>query len=135
MPVLAWSEKYSINVAEIDEQHKKLCGYVNKLHAGVEAKIDKEELRQLVLDLVEYTRFHFASEERLMAENGMAADTSHHSEHQLLLRRLEQIVKAVSRGKHPAFHSEYDVSNDWFLAHIKGFDKKLGTFLNSKGIY
>lgn len=66
MPTLVWSEKYSVNVAEIDAQHKQLLEHVNRLHAGVAAKIDKEDLRQLVLDLIEYTRFHFSTEERLM---------------------------------------------------------------------
>lgn len=135
MPVLVWSEEYSINVAEIDAQHKKLLEHVNNLHAGVEAQIDKEDLRQLVLDLVEYTRFHFGEEEKLMKQHGMEHIKKHHKEHKLLLRYLQQIVEAISEGKRPAFYSEYDVSNDWFLAHILGFDKKMGAYLNSKGVY
>ncbi len=135
MPILVWSEEYSVNVAEIDAQHKTLLEHVNKLHAGVTAKIDKEALRQLVLDLVEYARFHFASEEQLMKEHALEFADIHHRDHELLLRHLEHIVQAVSRGKHPAFYSEYDVSNDWFLAHILGFDKKLGAALNRKGVF
>ena len=135
MPILVWSDEYCINVAEIDEQHKQLLEHVNKLHAGVEAQIDKEDLRQLVLDLVEYTRFHFASEEKLMKQHGMENSKKHHKEHKLLLKYLGHIVDAISEGKRPAFYSEYDVSNDWFLAHIMGFDKQLGVFLNRKGVY
>lgn len=135
MPILVWSEEYSINVAEIDAQHKKLLEFVNKLHAGVAAEIDREELRGLFEDLVEYTRFHFESEEKLMAEHGMATDTMHHKDHKLLLQQLEKIVDAISRGKQPAFYSQYDVSNDWFLAHILGFDKRMGAALNSKGVF
>jgi hemerythrin len=135
MPILVWSDEYSINVAEIDEQHKKLLEHVNKLHAGVEAQIDKEDLHQLVVDLYEYTRFHFASEEKLMKQHGMEHTKKHHKEHKLLLRHLHHICNAISEGKRPAFYSEYDVSNDWFLAHIMGFDKKMGAFLNTKGVY
>lgn len=135
MPILVWSDEYSINVAELDEQHKELLQHVNKLHAGVEAQIDKQDLHQLLSDLYEYTAFHFASEERLMKQHGMSNVKKHHKEHKLLLKHLKQICNAVSEGKRPAFYSEYDVSNDWFLAHIMGFDKQLGTFLNSKGVY
>lgn len=60
---------------------------------------------------------------------------NHHQDHGLLLRHMNHIVDAISEGKRPAFYSEYDVSNDWFLAHILGFDKKMGAFLNSKGVY
>lgn len=135
MPILVWSDEFSINVAELDEQHKELLEHVNKLHAGVEAQIDKQDLHQLLAELYEYTAFHFASEERLMKQHGMKNVKKHHKEHKLLLKHLKHICNAVTEGKRPAFYSEYDVSNDWFLAHIMGFDKQLGTYLNSKGVY
>ena len=135
MPVLVWSEDFSVNVAEIDAQHKKLCDYVNRLHAGVEARVDREDLRRLLGDLVEYTRLHFATEERLMEEQGMHPSTSHRKEHNTLLSLLEDTLRSISVGNHPIFYSEYDVSNDWFLAHIMNHDKKLGAFLNSKGVF
>ncbi len=135
MPVLVWSEDFRVNVAEIDAQHMKLCDYVNKLHAGVEARVDREDLRQLLVDLVDYTRLHFATEERLMHEHGMQPAAGHRKEHETLLGLLEDTVTAVSEGNHPIFYSEYDVSNDWFLAHIMNHDKKLGAFLNSKGVF
>ncbi|MGB5742544.1 MAG: hypothetical protein WBM65_09020, partial [Sedimenticolaceae bacterium] len=62
-------------------------------------------------------------------------DNKHHKEHRLLLKHLDYICNAISKGERPAFYSQYDVSNDWFLAHIMGFDKTLGAFLNSKGVY
>ena len=135
MPTLVWSNDYSINVAEIDEQHKKLLEHVNKLHAGVEAQIDEQALHQLVVDLYEYTVFHFAFEEKLMKKHGMDHIKTHHEEHKLMLEHLKDVCNAMSDGKRPAFYSEYDVSDDWFLAHIKVSDQKMGAFLNSKGVY
>ena len=69
MPILNWSEEFSINVAEIDAQHKKLLEHVNNLHAAVEAKIDKTDLRQMLVSLVEFTRLHFSTEEKLMKKS------------------------------------------------------------------
>jgi len=135
MPTLVWSNDYSINVAEIDEQHKKLLEHVNNLHAGVEAQIDNQVLHQLIVDLYEYTVFHFAFEEKLMKKHGMDHIEKHHEEHKLMLEHLKDVCNAMSDGKRPAFYSEYDVSDDWFLAHIKGSDQKMGAFLNSKGVY
>ena len=135
MPILVWSDDFSVNVAEIDEQHQKLLEHVNKLHAGVEAQIDKQDLHQLLVELYDYTAFHFASEEKLMNQHGMKNVKKHHKEHKLLLKHLNRICNAISDGKRPAFYSQYDVSNDWFLAHIMDFDKRMGDFLNSKGVY
>ena len=134
MPILNWSEEFSINVAEIDAQHKKLLEHVNNLHAAVEAKIDKTDLRQMLVSLVEFTRLHFSTEEKLMKKHGLEHAT-HHQEHQVLLKHMEDLVEGVSRGQYPIFYSDYDVSDDWFLTHILQFDKKLGELLNSKGVY
>jgi hemerythrin len=135
MPILVWSDDYSVNVAEIDEQHKKLLEHVNKLHASVEAQIDKQDLHELLVELYDYTAFHFAFEEKLMDQHGMKNVKKHHKEHKLLLKHLKHICNAVSDGKRPTFYSQYDVSNDWLLAHIMDFDKKMSAFLNSKGVY
>ena len=135
MPILTWSEEYSINVAEVDAQHKKLLEHVSNLHTAVEARIDKEELRLMLEDLVGFTRFHFSTEERLMQEHGLENVEMHHKEHHVLLKHMEDLVDGVSKGNYPTFYSDYDVSNDWFLTHILKFDKKLGEYLNSKGVY
>ena len=135
MPILVWSDDYNVNVAEIDEQHKKLLEHVNNLHAGVEAQIDKQDLQKLLVELYDYTVFHFASEEKLMDRHGMKSLKEHRKEHELLLKHLKYICNAVSDGKRPAFYSQFDISNDWFLTHIMDFDKKMSAFLNSQGVY
>ena len=96
MPILVWSDDYSINVTEIDEQHKKLLEHVNKLHAGVEAQIDKQDLHQLVMDLYEYAVFHFSFEEKLMKQHGMDHIKKHHKEHKLLLKPVADSNQAPS---------------------------------------
>jgi len=135
MSILTWSEDFSINVAEIDAQHKTLLKHVSDLHAAVKAQIDKEELRQMLVELVDYTRFHFSTEERLMAENGLENVDTHRIEHRVLLKYMEGLVDGVSKGNYPTFYSDYDIADDWFLNHILNFDKKLGDYLNSKGVY
>ena len=89
----------------------------------------------MLVDLVEYTRFHFSTEEKLMEKHGSGIVEKHQKEHNLLLRHMEDLLESVSQGTYPVFYSDYDVSNDWFLAHILKFDKKLGEYLNSKGVY
>ena len=135
MPIVAWSEEYKVNVAEIDEQHQQMLELVNKLHAAVEARIDKTELMDMLSDLVEFSRMHFSMEEGLMREHGYPGLTEHHKEHRQLLGYLIDLVEGVSVGRSLGFYSDYDVSTDWALTHICETDKSLGLFLNSKGIY
>jgi len=135
MPITTWSDEYSVNVREIDVQHQKMLELVNDLHSAVEACIDKNGLKSLLVELLEFTRLHFSTEEQLMEKHDYPELAEHHKEHRMLLQHLSDLVDAVSRGKSPTFCSDYDVSTDWALIHIIEFDNSLGAFLNSKGVY
>lgn len=135
MPVVTWREEYKVNVREIDDQHKKMLQLVNHVHAAVEARINKDDLLDLLTALAEFTRVHFSTEERLMKKYDYPDLAKHHKEHKLLLRYLVDLMDAVSSGKKLTFYSDYDVSTDWVLIHISECDKSLGAFLNSKSVY
>ncbi|MCB1831717.1 MAG: hemerythrin family protein [Chromatiaceae bacterium] len=133
MPIVTWSEEYDVNVEKIDKQHRHLLQLVNDLHAAVEACIDKNKLRKMLIELTEFTRTHFATEEQLMIKHDYPEKNAHQKEHKMLLRHLGDLVTAVSNGKYPTFYSDYDVSTDWALVHINEYDKPLGDFLNQVG--
>lgn len=135
MPIVTWCDDYSVNVEEIDLQHQKMLELVNNLHTSVEACIDKQDLKEKLVGLVEFTRMHFSTEERLMKQYDYPQAAPHHREHRILLQHMDNLVAAVSSGKYPTFYSDYDVSTDWALVHIAECDKSLGAFLNSKGVY
>lgn len=135
MPIVAWCSEFSVNVNEIDTQHRKMLELVNNLHSAVEACLDKKDLQDLLVELVDFTHMHFLTEEQLMKKYDYPQFAMHHKEHRMLLRHMSDLVVAVSNGKHPTFYSDYDVSTDWALVHISEHDKSLGAFLNTKGIY
>jgi hemerythrin len=135
MPTVKWLDEYSVNVKGIDFQHQQLLELVNNLHAAVEACIDKNRLKDLLLELVEFTRMHFSTEEQLMKKYDYPDLVKHHKEHRILLHHMNDLVIAVSSGKYPTFYSDYDVSTDWALVHIAEHDKDLGAFLNDNGVY
>lgn len=135
MPTLTWREEFDVNVKQIDDQHRQLLELVTRLHASVEDRIDKQELRRMLVELLEFTRMHFATEEELMKEYAYPEFTRHHSEHKLLLRYMKQMVDGVSKGKYPTFYSDYDLSTDWALVHIEEHDRDLGAFLNAKDVF
>ena len=135
MPIVTWCNEYNVNVEEIDIQHRKILELVNNLHSSVEACIDKNDLKDLLVELVEFTRMHFSTEEQLMEKYDHSEREEHVREHRILLQHMTDLVAVVSRGKYPTFYSDYDVSTDWAMVHISEFDKGLGAFLNSKDVY
>ena len=135
MPIVTWRDEYNINVEQLDSQHQKMLEIVNNLHAAVEARENKSVLRDMLVELAEFTRVHFSTEEDLMKKYSFPDFQDHQIQHRLLLQHLNDLATAVSIGKHPTFYSDYDVSTDWALVHISEYDKSLGLFLNSKGIF
>ena len=135
MPIVTWRDEYSVNVKQIDEQHQRMLELVNNFHLAVEACTDKDSLQNMLVELADFTRMHFSTEEQLMKEHDYPELNRHHKEHQILLRHIGDLVFSVSNGKYPTFYSDYDVSTDWALIHIAEYDKDLGAFLNTKGVY
>ena len=66
MAVLKWSESLSVEVASIDEQHKRLIGLINSFYEDLNLGSSKEKMLELIKALKEYTVYHFSTEERYM---------------------------------------------------------------------
>jgi len=54
-----WDEKYSVNVDEIDEQHKKLVDLIKQLHDSLEDGSASETVGEVLNEMAEYTEYHF----------------------------------------------------------------------------
>ena len=129
-----WEDNYKICVAQIDVQHRMLLKLIDIIHEGVESRIEKSVLKDLLVKLAEFTRMHFWMEEQLMIEHEYPDFKRHHKEHRELLEHLNDLVDFVSNAKYPTFYSDYDISTDWALIHIAEQDNTFGEFLNDKGI-
>ena len=47
MPPIKWSDSYSVNIEEMDEQHKQLLDIINEFDEAVEAKKEKQGLAEI----------------------------------------------------------------------------------------
>jgi hemerythrin-like metal-binding domain len=135
MALVVWSEKLSVGVRSIDDQHKKLVTLVNQLHDGMIAGRGKEVVGPVLKGLIDYTRVHFKYEEDLFARIGYADSAAHKKEHADLVRRVLEI-QAVYEDKGPSVLT-IQVMNflkDWLTAHILGSDMKYAPLMIAKQI-
>ena len=135
MSHLAWNDSYKINVRELDSQHEDMAALVNRIYEAVVSQESLEEIGRLLSDLIDFTREHFSTEERLMIEYDYTGYPTHKAEHEELLKQLERFREATLSRSRPAFRFEFDISEDWFLKHINTSDKALAAFLNKKGVF
>jgi hemerythrin len=66
---LDWSVHFSVNINEIDEQHRKLMEMINTLHEAMVARQGREAQKIIIAAMVDYAHNHFALEERYMRES------------------------------------------------------------------
>jgi hemerythrin len=134
MSTFAWKDEYSVNVKEIDQQHKQLVAMVNDLHDAMTQKKGKEVLGTILAKLINYTATHFTAEEKIMEQNGYPDFVEHKAKHEKMVAKVLALQNDHKAGK---ITLTMDVSNflqDWLNKHILGTDKKYSAFLNSKGV-
>ena len=66
--IFPWNANFDTGVAIIDEQHKKLVKLLNMLASHLAFNSDTQTLRQILDELVDYTDYHFKTEEAIWQE-------------------------------------------------------------------
>ena len=89
MAALPWDEKYNVNVAVMDSQHRRLAELVHRLQVALSSGQPLEEIRGTMSELVAFTRLHFATEEELMLKYKYPDYPAHVAEHKLVLGQMK----------------------------------------------
>ncbi|MEW5747024.1 MAG: bacteriohemerythrin [Nitrospirota bacterium] len=134
MALMDWSDKLSVNIREIDEQHRKLISMINELHDAMKAGKGKEVVGPILTGLVQYVATHFATEERLMKTHAYPEYLKHKVEHDNLTRQALDLQKQFQEGKPVLTVELMTFLKNWLSSHILGTDKSYSPYLNSKGV-
>ena len=88
--MLEWKSDYETGVLSIDEQHRVLFDYINRLGRLLEKeKIDRAEAHNLLTFLETYAKRHFNGEENCMARFRCPAYERNKEDHALFLNMFE----------------------------------------------
>ena len=78
---IKWNNKYCVGISIIDEQHKKLFGFLNKTIDAREHGDNIEELKEVLEKMTAYALEHFETEEAYMIEFDYPECRYHSEEH------------------------------------------------------
>ncbi|MCL5063036.1 MAG: bacteriohemerythrin [Nitrospiraceae bacterium] len=134
MALMSWSDNLSVNIKEIDEQHKKLVGMVNDLHDAMKMGKGNDVTGKILTGLIQYVGTHFATEERLMKTHNYPDFVKHKAEHDNLTKKAIELQKQHQEGKSVLTIELMSFLKDWLSNHIMGRDKAYSPFFNGKGI-
>jgi hemerythrin len=98
MALFEWDEQYSVGSTLMDEHHKRLFDIINRLHAAMTEGKGANIVCDVLKELVDYTKYHFSEEEKMMAEIGYPNLEMHRIQHEKFISDIESIKGEVEKG-------------------------------------
>lgn len=133
MPFMVWNDRISVDVEELDADHKKMVEMINELYDAILAGCGRKKLDSLLDRLVDYTRYHFSREEAWMERIGFPELAAHKQEHE----KMAVWINTAWRDYHSnlAMAPSLETMNtlkDWLFEHILDSDQKYTAFMKKR---
>jgi hemerythrin len=132
--LITWSDRYSVGIARIDAEHRKLVDLVNELYAAIVACNPTSVTARVLDGLASYTVSHFSAEEALMKRHGFPGYVQHKAEHDKLVAQVKQLQQDLRAGKAAVSQEVMSFLQSWLIGHILGMDKKYTSHLKAAGV-
>lgn len=124
--IFPWCDHFNTGIASIDEQHHRLVDIINELASRFAYDADHLNLNSIFNELIDYTRYHFDSEEQIwstyFAED--QAEALHHQTHIEFIETLQLLI-AQQQGKPSQEIAENALGFlvQWLASHILESDR------------
>jgi hemerythrin len=130
--MIIWTDEYLTGNPGMDGDHRRLLALFNEFLTAVNAGQGDGAVRGVLDELTDYTRHHFAREERLMLEGRYPQYERHKKMHDTFSRQVADARDHLVVGSGmSAFLLSF--LGGWLARHILGTDRDLGHFLSNRG--
>ena len=129
MKDLVWDKTLSVDVPEIDEDHRRLVDLFNILSHSVEEGDAAQYVEAVMEELISCTVWHFRHEERLMLKYGYEGLVEHKAEHEELIASAKTLQQKLLLESAPVLSEDLQFLEHWLTGHILSADKRLGSYL------
>ena len=130
MSQINWSEDLSVGLLPMDKEHKVLVGLINALELA-KSTATLDFIERILNTLEEYTKNHFAHEERIMKKMSYPGMAAHFKQHREFEKRVAFYLERFKTSTDPVELLE-DVLRfltKWLIAHIRVEDKRYSEYL------
>ncbi|HAO20901.1 MAG TPA: hemerythrin [Desulfobacteraceae bacterium] len=135
MPLFEWKKEHSVGVYEMDRHHQKLFDILNRLHDAMKDGKGMQIIAGIVRELLDYTRYHFGEEEKLLEKIGYSGISEQKMAHQKFISQIEGYKEQADKGMTAFLSSGVStLLTDWLRNHIGVMDKRYQSTMNTHGI-
>lgn len=127
---MPWTPNLSVGVKMIDDQHKMWFEKAEKLFDAGKNHQAKEYIGELLTFLDDYTKKHFADEEKYMLSIHYPEYEVQKKAHTAFIAELAKLRNDfdTSGGSLMVILNANQMVVDWLTKHISNMDKKIGEF-------
>ena len=132
MEFIEWNNKtMSIGIKLIDDQHKALLKIINQLSTTINENSQRSCIVIIIDELIDYSAYHFTTEEKLFDKFDYDESHNHKKEHDLFVKKFIEIKSKIPNEDFYLMRSAIEIADDvfkyiidWFLDHVVGSDRK-----------
>lgn len=124
-----------IEVGRMDRHHDRISEIAEVVLEYLDGNGEKNRLAKTFTVLIDYSSYHFFSEENLMAEYSFTDLEMHVEQHRKLLSELWELYHRAISGQSIRKNEFYEFFKTKFIAHFMEEDLKYARFLNAMGVY
>ena len=133
--IILWKEEYSVGIESLDNDHKKLISLLNQFTTAYDYAMSEVYERQALNDLLDYTKYHFAREEKLLESFDYPDFQAHQKQHQEMIKEVEVLVEKYNTEGHKALNEISNFLKNWLINHINGTDKHYSEHLIKNDVH
>ena len=133
MKIIEWEDKLSVGIKEIDDQHKVLVEILDELYYAMLKARGPEVIETTLEKVIQYTKTHFATEERLFKKYSYPEEKAHKAEHDAMLKKVNAFHRDFKNGKLIGVDL-MQFLNKWFVEHLQTTDYRYVNFFKGVGV-
>jgi hemerythrin len=131
---VVWDNAWSVGVAEIDRQHRKIIDMINRFESARLNGMSAMMIESILEELKKYTQYHFSLEEMYFDEFHYEDADKHRASHEVLTTKVESFRHAFAERREGLTEDMVQFLQGWLNLHIKGSDLKYKDCFLSNGL-
>jgi len=131
LEIVVWEDKYATGISLIDSQHRQLVKLTNQLYLAcrkANAELDTA-FKDAMSQMVQYVRFHFDVESKLLEAIGYPDFKNHKKMHDNLVKKILDAVNDYQEGKKFVANNFVRTLKEWVFSHIAVYDKQYSFYI------
>lgn len=131
---LAWDDSLLLGLDEVDRQHRSIYEQFARMSEAVQEGSPEDMLQEMIVFLSEYAQFHFATEEKIMADFEYPKLDEQRREHADFSRTVEDF-RARLEQEGVSHEMAIDMNGKlfrWVALHIRNHDREMVDFVKER---